>query len=73
MWTARTVNRGHGIPLSQQFVAEVGQHIEQHGILHTAAGLEQSLDAEDQEPVGGDIGGAVEEFTFRTFAHGVQS
>ena len=67
------VQRGHGISLGEQLVAEIGEDIEQHGVLHIPAGLEEPLDAEDQEAGTGDVGVAVEKLALRAAAHGVEA
>ena len=67
------VQRGHGVPLGEQLVAEEREHVKQHGVLHTAVGLEQPLHAEDQETEAGDICRPVEELALRPPAHGVEA
>ena len=69
----KLVQSRRGIALGEQLVAEIGQHIEQQGILHISAGLEKPLDAEDQKAGGGDVGVAVEELAFGSPAHGVEA
>ena len=61
------------IALSQQFVAEVGQDIEEHGASNILTGLQESFDTEDHKAGGGHIGVAVEKLALRPFAHGVEA
>lgn len=68
----KLIQGGHRVALGQQPVAEIGQHIEQHGVLHISAGLEKPLNTKHQKAVAGDIGVTVEEPAFRTPAHGVK-
>ena len=69
----KLVQPRRGIALGKQLVAEIGQHIEQQGVFHIPAGLEEPLDAEDQKAGGGDVGVAVEELALRAPAHGVEA
>ena len=69
----KLVQPRRGIALGKQLVAEIGQHIEQQGVFHIPAGLEEPLDAEDQKAGGGDVGVAVEELALRAPAHGVET
>ena len=67
------IQRGYCVALGEQPVAEVGEYIEEHGIFHTAVGLEQTFDTEDQEAGTGDVGVSIEKFALRAAAHGVEA
>ena len=67
------VQARHGVALRQQLVAEVGEQVEEHGVPHAEAAVDEVLHAEDQEAVGGDVGVSVEELALRALAHGVEA
>ena len=62
----------HGIADRQKLIRHEGQHIEQHGVADIFSGTQHSLDAENEEAAGGDVGVPIEELCVRTLAHGVQ-
>lgn len=43
------IQSGHGVPLGEELVAEVGQQVEQQGVLDRGVGTDQVLDAKHQE------------------------
>ena len=70
----KLIQHGHCVALCQKFVVEVGQDIEQHGVLHLLVGItEQVFHAENQKTVRDDIGVSIEEPALGATAHGMQS
>ncbi|MPM17547.1 hypothetical protein SDC9_63943 [bioreactor metagenome] len=67
------VNGRGGVALGEKLIAHEGQNVEQQGVFNIPAGLQQSLDAEHDEAVGGYVGMPVEEFALGALAHGVES
>lgn len=61
------------IPSAQKLLGHIRKDIEQQSIADIFARLEKSFHAERYEPVVGDIGVSVKEFTLRTLAKRVQS
>ena len=51
----------------------IGQDVEQHGAPHILAGLQQSLDTEDDKAGGSHIGVSVEKLGLRPLTHGVEA
>ena len=62
----------YGIADRQKLIRHEGQHIEQHSVADIFSGTQHSLDAENEEAAGGDVGVPIEELCVRTLAHGVQ-
>ena len=67
------VQCGDGVSGCQKFIRHVGQDIEEHGVAHIGGGIEHTLDTEDKESTGCDVGVSIEELGVCTFAHGVQT
>ena len=67
------VQRRHGIAHRQKLIRHERQYIEQHGVADIFSGTQHSLDTEDKEAAGGEVGVPIEELCVRTLAHGVQS
>ena len=62
-----------GVSFGQELVIHIREDVEQHRILELLVGIHQALNAKADEPVIADIGVSVEELTFSTYAHGVES
>ena len=69
----KLIQTSHGVALDQKLVAEVREHIQQHGIAQASTGLYQVMNTKHDKPVRGNVGVSIEELTLRTFAHGVQA
>ena len=69
----KLIQTSHGVALDQKLVAEVREHIQQHGITQASAGLHQVMNTKHNKPVRGNVGVSIEELTLRTLAHGVQA
>ena len=63
----------HGIADRQKLIRHEGQHIEQHRVADIFSGTQHSLDAENEEAAGGNIGMSIEELCISALAHGMQS
>ena len=63
----------YGIADRQKLIRHEGQHIEQHSVADIFSGTQHSLDAENEEAVGGNIGMSIEELCISALAHGMQS
>ena len=63
----------YGIADRQKLIRHEGQHVEQHGVADIFSGTQHSLNAENKEAAGGDVGVPIEELCVRTLAHRVQS
>ena len=69
----KLVKGSHRVAHRQELVGEVGQDVEQHGVLDVSAALEEALDAKDHKPPGADIGMSVEKPRLSALAHGVEA
>ena len=67
------VDGRYRVPRSEKLVGHIGENIEQQGIPQVLGHIIQALDAEDQEPAGGDIRVPIEESGVRSLAHGVEA
>ena len=63
----------YGIADRQKLIRHEGQHIEQHSVADIFSGTQHSLDAENEEAAGGNIGMSIEELCISALAHGMQS
>lgn len=67
------IHRCRRAAFAEQFVAHIGQDIEQHTVLESAVGIHKPFHTEYKEVGVGDVGVAVEVFAFRADTHGMDA
>ena len=68
----KLIDDAGGVAAGDEGVADVGEHIEEHGVLDVFAALHQVLHIEEHQPVGSQVGVAAKELGVRSHTDGVK-